>query len=93
MEDIVPELANLPTVMTRLVAELATGADPKRRAEKLELISSIKDAQNYLEKKLGYKIQRFTLYTRFLPRNPTTHEGRRHKHAYEVKKINKLKVV
>lgn len=62
-----------------------SAADGKRRTERLEACLTLEKLQEALLVHYDYDIKRSTLYTRLLPRNSTTHEGKRHHSCADVR--------
>lgn len=63
------------------------GTDRKRRTERLEACLTIDRLQKAISDNYGMDIKRSTLYTRLLPRNSSTAEGKRHHDCAPVKML------
>ena len=84
-----PRLEENHEGLMEAILELAThgcAADERRSTDKLRTIKSI-DEFNAELRKMGWNISRSALYTRFLPRNSNTLEGKRHINTVPVKLI------
>ena len=71
------------------IVELAThgcAADERRSTDKLRTIKTLDEMTSEL-RHMGYDISRSALYTRFIPRNSNTLEGKRHIKTVPVKLI------
>lgn len=60
-------------------------ADPRRRSEKLIAALNLDDLQRVLAENYDMELKRSTLYTRLLPRNSLTAEGKRHHNCAPVR--------
>ena len=90
LEDTVPQL---PILLLKITGHKCV-ADPRRRSEiviHLGTISQVtEDLNKELEKipelkRLNFKVSRSAVYTRFVPSNPTTYGGRRHRYCIPVR--------
>lgn len=80
LEDDQPELLKVLTE----IATIGGGADDRRRTEMIRSCKTLDDLCQKLKEE-GYSISQSALYTRLLPRDSTTAEGKRHVRTVPVK--------
>ena len=59
-------------------------ADPRRRSEIIHCVNTTDELKSELDKR-GYHLSRSATYLRFMPKDPTTNQGKKHVHTVPVR--------